>query len=130
MGNAFDIDAAGGDVRGDQDLRLGFGKVAQDLVTAALGHVAVEFADVEALGDKFACQEGSPFLGVAEDDGQVGVHVGQHLAELRQFLFFCHHVDALFDVFQGDGLAFENIQDQRALHVLLGQAFDLIRDSG
>ena len=130
VGNAFDIDAAGGDVRGDQDLRLGFGKVAQDLVTAALGHVAVEFADVEALGDEFACQEGSPFLGVAEDDGQVGVHVGQHLAELRQFLFFCHHVDALFDVFQGDGLAFEDIQDQRALHVLLGQAFDLIRDGG
>ena len=128
MRDPFDVDAAGCDIRGDQDLRLGFGKVAQDLIAAALRHIAVEFTDVEALGDEFACQEGGPFLSVAEDDGQIGVHFCQHLAEFRQFLFFCHHVDALFDIFQGNRLAFEDIEDQRALHVLFGQAFDLVRD--
>ena len=128
MGNPFDIDATGCDVCGDQDLCLGFGKIPQDLVAAALGHVAVEFADVEALGNEFPCQEGRPFLRIAEDNGQIRIHFRQHLAEFRQFLIFCHHVDALFNVFQGDRLAFEDIQDQRALHMLLGQALDFVGD--
>ena len=54
VSNAFDVNAAGGDVGGDQNLGLGLGKVAQDLVAPALGHIAVEFADVEALGNQFS----------------------------------------------------------------------------
>ena len=128
VGNAFNINAASGNIRGDQDLRLGFGEVAQDLIAAALGHVAVEFADVEALSNEFPCQERRPFLRIAEDDGQIRIHFRQHLAEFWQFLLFSHHVDALFDVFQGNGLAFEDIEDQRALHVLFSQALDLVRN--
>lgn len=119
--NAFDVDAACGDIRRHENLRLSPGEVAQHLGTAALGHVAVKLADVEAGGDELTGQLGRPLFSVAEYDGQVGIHLLQHLAQHGEFFILAGHVDALFNLLQGDGFAFQYAERQGILHVFFAR---------
>ena len=68
-----DVDAAGGDVGGDQDVDLALAELGQRLLARDLGHVAVQRAGGEAaLGEVV----GDPLrlaLGAGEDDDLAGV---------------------------------------------------------
>ena len=73
VGDAGDVDAAGGDVGGDQHLQLVLAEPGQRLLARDLGHVAVqgvalEAALLEVVGDPL----GLP-LGAGEDDHLAGV---------------------------------------------------------
>ena len=110
MRNSFNINASGGDIGSDEDLCLGSGEVADNLIASALGHISLQLGRIEAAGDQFPGQPFRAFFRIAENDGQVGIVFLQHGTEaIRLFLFACH-VDALFNVFESDRFPFAHSQ--------------------
>lgn len=81
MRNSFNINASGGDIGSDEDLCLGSGEVADNLIASALGHISLQLGRIEAAGDQFPGQSFRALFRIAENDGQVGIVFLQHGTE-------------------------------------------------
>ena len=68
--DVVDVDAAGGDVGGDEDVDLAVAERAQRLLAGALAEVAVDRAGGEAAVGELVGDLGGGALGAGEDDGQ------------------------------------------------------------
>ena len=68
--DVLDVDAAGGDVGGDEDVDLAVAERAQRLLAGALAEVAVDRGGGEAALGEVVGDLGGGALGAAEDDGQ------------------------------------------------------------
>ena len=67
--DVVDVDAAGGNVRGDEDGELAVFEGAHGLFTLLLRDIAVDAVGVEAHADQIVAQALAHDLRVAEDDG-------------------------------------------------------------
>ena len=67
---SLDVDAAGRDVGGDEDVDLAVAERAQRLLAGALAEVAVDGGGGEAALGELVGHLGGGALGAAEDDGQ------------------------------------------------------------
>ena len=130
MRYAFNVDTSGYDVRSDEDLRLGLGKVAYDLRASPLRHITVQLGRVKILGNEFACKLRSAFFCITEDDCQIRVPFLQHFTEKRKFIIFFYYINTLFNIFERDRFTFADGQAERLAHVFFCQAADLGRKGG
>ncbi|MNX72070.1 hypothetical protein D3C86_1034080 [compost metagenome] len=86
MAHAGNVEAAGREVRGHQDLEIPLPEPLHHLLTMRLGHFPVD----PVRRDPFAAQPARDMLGFFalgdEDDGLLGRLVGQHLDQLRDLV--------------------------------------------
>ena len=97
VGHAVDVDAARGEIGGDQHARLAAAEVLERLLTGVLRLVAVDRLGAHAtilqrLGDAVGAA-----LGAREDDDSLERAVRQEMAEQRALVGGVHEVDALVD---------------------------------
>ena len=127
--DVVDVDAAGGNVRGDEDGELAVFEGAHGLFTLLLRDIAVDAVGVEAHADQIVAQTLAHDLRVAEDDGSLEPQRADEAAD---------HVD-LLERRAGDGI----LRDVRAvvgvggdgdLHLVAlvhpRDRHDLLRDGG
>jgi hypothetical protein len=83
VGDVLDVDAACGDIGGDEDVDLAVAEGPQRLLAGALTEVAVDGGSGEPALGQLVGHLGRGALGAREDDGQAAVlglqHPGQHL---------------------------------------------------
>jgi hypothetical protein len=92
VGDVLDVDAAGGDVGGDEDVDLAIAEGAQRLLAGALAEVAVDGGRREAALGEVVGDLGGGALGAAEDDRQAAV---RGLQDAREHLGLVHRVRAV-----------------------------------
>src|SRR5882672_8616950 len=124
VGDAGDVDAARGEVGGDQHAGLAAAEIVERLLPRVLRLVAVDRLGSDAtilqrLGDAVGAA-----LGAGEDDDPLERRVGQQVAQQRALGGGVHEVDALVDLVDGAALALR--RDLDALGVLQ----DLRRELG
>ena len=122
MGHAHHVDAARGEVGGDQHAGLAAAEIVERLLPRVLRLVAVDRLGSDAtilqrLGDAIGAA-----LGAGEDNDPLERRVGQQVAEQRALGGGVHEVDALVDLLDGAAL-------RRDLD-LLGVLQDLRRELG
>ena len=98
VGDVLDVDAAGGDVGGDEDVDLAVAERAQRLLAGALAEVAVDGAGGEAALGEVVGDLGGGALGAAEDDGQAAA-LG--LQDAGEHLDLVHRVGAVDELLDG-----------------------------
>ena len=96
--DVLDVDAAGGDVGGDEDVDLAVAEGAQRLLAGALAQVAVDGGGGEAAVGQLVGDLGGGALGAAEDHGQAAA-LG--LQDARQHLDLVHGVGAVDELLDG-----------------------------
>ena len=97
MGYAADVEAAGGDVGGDEDIDSLFAELADDRVPFSLRQVAVNaFGGIATLFQGFG-QLVDAALGTDEDDGQIRLLQVEKAAEDVEFLAVRHFDVGLLD---------------------------------
>lgn len=116
VGDALDVNAAGGNVGGDEVGEAAFGKLAQDTIAGALRQVAVEFFDGDTGAGQFVGELRGAFFRVAENDRQVRVEFLQLLLQEFELVFFAQHVDALLDGVEDDVAAGIGREGHGAMH--------------
>ena len=94
---SLDVDAAGGDVGGDQDVDLAVAERAQRLLAGALAEVAVDGGGGEAAVGELVGDLGGGALGAAEDHGQAAALGLQHAGEHLDLVHRVRAVDELLD---------------------------------
>ena len=124
-----DVEAAGGDVGGHQDLDLALLELLERLHARRLAHVAVQRAGVEALLLERGMQGGDVALAVAEHEGVLDVLLPDQPDQRLALLLFRHDHDALDDVGAGGGRR-RHGDFLRVLKEAVGQPLDLGRHGG
>ena len=104
VGHAVDVDAARGEIGGDQHAGLAAAEIVERLLAGVLRLVAVDrlggdAAIFQRLGDAVGAA-----LGAGEDDDPLERLVGQQVAEQRALGGGVHEVDALVDLVDGAAL--------------------------
>ena len=127
--DAVDVDAAGGDVGGDEDAEGAAAEVVEGLEALILGAVGVEGAagdveGVEAAGDAVGAVFGA---GEDEDAGEGGVF--EEVAEETWFEMGGDFVDPLGDGFGGVGAA-ADLDDFGVVLEFGGEGFDFFGEGG
>lgn len=103
----FDVDAAGGDVSGDEEFEVGAAEFVHDAVAHGLAHVAVEPVGGVALGVEVVSEVVNHAFGVAEDDAEFEVVDVDEAGEEFDFEAAIDFVENLFDGGDGDGFLFD-----------------------
>ena len=129
VGHALDIDAARGEIGGDQHAGLAAAEVVERLLTSVLALVAVDrlgadAAVLEGLGDAV----GAP-LGTREHDHTLERLVGQQMAEKLALARRVHVVDALFDLLDRLALG-RNLDALGVLQDFRRELGDVVRHGG
>ena len=123
VGNAADVEAAGGDVGSDKDVDGLFTELADDRIALGLGQVAVDaFSRVTALLEGFRHFVDAAF-GADEDDGQVRFLQVQETAEDVEFLAVRHFDVGLFDEVHRDFFGL-HADDERVVQERFCQLLD------
>ncbi|CAA9257679.1 MAG: hypothetical protein AVDCRST_MAG83-2530 [uncultured Arthrobacter sp.] len=104
MRDVFDVDAAGRDLGGDQDVDLVTAEGAQRLLARALAEVAVDRAGRETAVDEFLRELRGGALGLGEDDGAAAAARLQDPCDNLGLIEVVGAVDDLADVLLGDAL--------------------------
>ena len=123
------VNAAGGDVGGDEEIKAGFAEFLHDSVAHHLGHVAVEPVGGITLGVEVVHQIIHHALGVAKDDAELEVVEVNEPGEQINFEAPVHLVIHLFDRRDGEGLLLE-AHLLRVARVFLNQLLDGPRNGG
>ena len=130
--DVVDVDAAGGDVRGDEHIDLAGAERAQRLLACALAEIAVHRADSEAALGEVVAYSLCLALGAREDHGELAP-VG--LQDAGEQLDLVHRVDAphvLLDRVDSGVLVAHvgSAKVHRLRHVAAGEIDDLPRHGG
>src|SRR5580693_3719190 len=124
VGHAVDIDAARGEIGGDQYAGLAAAEIVERLLAGVLRLVAVNrLGGDTTIFQRFGDAVGAA-LGAGEDDDPLERHIGQQVAEQRALGGGVHEVDALVDLVDGAALALRRDLDS------LGILQDLRRELG
>src|SRR4051812_33026473 len=125
VGDAGDVDTAGGDVGGDQDVDLAAAEGAQRLLAGALAEVAVHRCGGEAPLDELVGHLLRGALGAAEDHRQAAAAGLQHAGEQLGLVEVVRAVDELRRLRHGRALVVAVRADVRGLvHERPGQRHD------
>ena len=129
VGDARDVDAARGEIGGDQHAGPAAAEVVERLLAGVLRLVAVDrlgahAAILERLGDAVGAA-----LGAGEDDDALERLVGQQMAEQRTLAGGGHEVDALVDLLDGAALR-GDLDLLGVLQDLRGELGDVTRHGG
>nr|WP_246430398.1 hypothetical protein [Streptomyces rectiverticillatus] len=125
--DAVDVDAAGGDVGGDQAVHVAGLEVVEDAAAGALGHAAVQGVGTDAgvqqlLGDAVGAQ-----LGADEDDG--AALAGGDGGGDRRLVLRLHDQDVVGHGGDGTGGGVDLVRD-RVDQVALDEGVDLVLQRG
>ena len=120
-----DVDAARGDVGGDQELEVLVAHALHHALAIRLRQIRRQRLGVDALLLQEARDRAGFVAGVAEDDRAVGLLLDDHLQQIAGAGDAAHDVVAVVDVLDGD-VAVGQRDALRRLHVALGVALDLV----
>ncbi len=121
-----DVDAARGDVGGDEDADLAALEALERLDARGLALVAVDRHRLDALAAELLDHAVGPVLGRGEDQDGLLVAPGEKPREQTPLVGLVHLVDALFDRVDGRGLR-RHLDADRPIQDLLRQLRDLLR---
>ena len=124
-----DVDAAGGDVGGDQEAQLVLAHQLHDPLALGLVEVAGQLLGVEALAAQHRGDQLGLLAGVAEDDRAGRVLDHDHVEQVAGLDRGGDRVEGVLDLRGGDLVARELDRD-RVFHVALGDALDVVGDRG
>ncbi len=125
--DAVDVDAAGGDVGGDDDVDVAVLEVAEDAGTGALGHAAVQRVGLHAGLDQLLGDAVGAHLGADEDD-RAALAGGDRVGD-RRLVLGLHHEDVVGHGGDRTGRRVDLVGD-RVLQVALDQGVDLVLQGG
>src|SRR5471030_2698108 len=128
-GQVGDVEAARGDVGGDQHVDLALLERLQRGDAFLLRLVAVDGGGVHALLLQAARQARGADLGVGEDDHLLQIALAQDVRDQRMLLVFLDLVDHLRDAL-GRRIAARHFDRQRVVQEGVGQLFDFRREGG
>ena len=97
-GKAFDINAAGGDVGGDEKLGAFFFEGAHDLVAFRLGEIALEDIDGEVALRELLAEDAAAVFGAAKNEATLFALAFEEVADEVGFVFFDADRIAMVDV--------------------------------
>ena len=127
--DAVHIDAAGGDVGGDQDAQLAGLEGGQGALTLGLGLVAVDGTGLDAAGFQIGRDLVGTVLGLGEDQAAGEVVVGEHLGQQGALPALFDVDDRLVDALDRGRLR-RHLDLDGLLQKLAGQLADLGRHGG
>ncbi|AOM84445.1 hypothetical protein BBEV_3128 [Salisediminibacterium beveridgei] len=128
-GDVVDVDPPGSDVRRDQIAKSAALKGLHHSKAFLLRETAVNFPWAVAVLIQFVFKLVHTLLGVAENQAAVRVLDLRHILQDLDLLLVCDVDDGLVNGVRGDGF----LTDRDLLwflHILLGEAFDLVTDGG
>ena len=126
VAHRHDVEAAGGDVRGDQYLDFALLELLQRLHARGLAHVAMQRARVEAMLLQRGLEHRHVALAIAEHDGILDVLFLDQAAQRLALVRFRDDREALDDVLGGRG-RHRNRDFLRVAQKAVGQTLDLRR---
>ena len=129
VGHLVDVDAARGDVGGDQDAQLAVLEGLEGALALGLGFVAVDGASLDAAGLEIGRDLVGAVLGLGEDEAAGEGRVGEQLGQQGALADRLDHDDRLFDALDGGGLG-RDLDLDRVLEQVAGQLADLARHGG
>ena len=129
VADRVDVQAARGDIGGDQDLEVGTLELGQQALPLFLRHIAGQHANAIAGFFQRTTDALDPGLGVDEHHGAVGVGARQQADQQRQLFFIGREVHHLAHARGGDGLGFDD-DLFRFVHVLVGQLEHAMAERG
>src|SRR5690606_32492299 len=130
VGDAVDVQAAGGHVGGHQQFQLAVLEAAQQALALLLRDVAGKHADAETGPLQRPRHPLDPDLGVDEDHGALVLGATAEQADQqRDLLLVGRQVELLADAGGGDRLGLDH-QLLRLVHVLVGQLQHAVAESG
>ena len=103
MAHRHDVEAAGGDVGGDQDLDLALLELLERLHACRLAHVAMQRARIEAVLLQRSLEDRHVALAIAEHDRVLDVLFLDQGPQRLALVVFLHDHEALHDVLGGRG---------------------------
>jgi hypothetical protein len=121
--DVVDVDAAGGDVGGDQELEVGFSEFVHDAVALGLAHIAVQAVGGIALGFEVIGEVVDHAFGVAEDDAEFDV---VDIDQAGEQFDFKPAIDFIIDLFDG-GDGYRLLRDAHVERVA-GESGDQVPD--
>ena len=129
VGDGLDVDAAGGDVGGDEDAVGAILEAGECGVALALGAVAVDGGAVDVVSAEEIGEAISPVLGAGEADDGLEFIVFEEFEEEAGLEVHGDGVDGLGDADGGGGLAFD-LDDGGVFEELHGELADFIGHRG
>lgn len=129
VGDAVDVDAAGGDVGGDEHPNGAAFEVGKGAKALVLGAVGVKGGGFDAVAVEVAGDAVGPVLHFGEDEDGVEGGVDEEVEEKGGFEVLGDLVDELGDAFGGVG-AFANLDGFGSLLKFVGEGFDLAAEGG
>lgn len=125
MRDLRDIDAPGGNVRGDQDVEGTLSKSLHGPVALVLRHVALKGDSAVTVLDQFLCQLPCSALGPSEDDGRFELVLAKQMAQHLDLTLFPDRIESVFN--RAGGYRMVDLSDEGVDQHLLGQPTDLAR---
>ena len=129
VGDGIDVDAAGGDVGGDEDAVLAGFEAGEGGVALGHGAVGVDGGGVDLVAAELIGEAVGAVLGAAEDDDGVEVLVFQKLEEEEGFELLRDGVDGLGDAHGGLGLAVD-LDGDGVFEEFAGEGADFVGHCG
>src|SRR5262249_37486764 len=129
VGDVIDVEPAGGDVGGHQDLEVAPAEALHRLVALGLGEVAVRLGDGEAVGGDGGGQPAGGDRGAGEDQDGGHAGVAEQVPQQRGLEVLRHGVGGLDDA-DGGGAAAAHLDGERVAEDGGGQPGDDRRHGG
>ena len=129
-GKAFDIDAPGGDVGGDEKLGAFFFEGAHDLVAFRLGQIALEDIDGKAALHELLAEDAAAVFGAAKNEATLFALAFEEVADEVGFVFFDADRIAVVDIAidHASGVNFHRLRFRS--HAAFDELFEDRRKSG